>query len=98
MYGRNGWRFINPVCARASLADGQETKTAATEAEYIDELPDYTNISSKKLVAIDPNMSDLLYCVMIRVDKTIYRYTQDASQGHVRETSQLPSDGKAQGW
>jgi hypothetical protein len=46
--------------------------------QYIDELPDYTNISSKKLVAIDPNMSDLLYCVDDPgVDKTIYRYTQD---------------------
>jgi hypothetical protein len=34
------------------------------------------------------NMSDLLYCVDDPgVDKTIYRYTQDTSQGHVRETS-----------
>jgi hypothetical protein len=46
--------------------------------QYIDELTDYSKVKNKKLVAIDPNMSDLLY----RVDgpdenKTVYRYTQD---------------------
>jgi hypothetical protein len=46
--------------------------------QYIDELTDYTKVADKKLVAIDPNMSDLLYCVDgPDADKTIYRYTQD---------------------
>jgi hypothetical protein len=44
--------------------------------QYIDELTDYTMVADKKLVAIDPNMSDLLYCVDgPDADKTIYRYT-----------------------
>lgn len=30
---------------------------------YIDEVTDYEPLMGKKLVAIDPNMSDLLYCV-----------------------------------
>jgi hypothetical protein len=55
----DGVSIINPVCARASLADGQETKTAATEAEHR-QLPDYTNISSK-VGGDQSNMSDLLY-------------------------------------
>jgi hypothetical protein len=46
--------------------------------QYIDELSDYSNVADKKLVAIDPNMSDLLYCVdSPDADRTIYRYTQD---------------------
>ncbi|CAK9864414.1 unnamed protein product [Sphagnum jensenii] len=46
--------------------------------QYIDELTDYTKVVDKKLVAIDPNMSYLLYCVDgPNADKTIYRYTQD---------------------
>jgi hypothetical protein len=38
---------INPVCARASLADGQETKLPPPKPSSIDELPDYTNISQE---------------------------------------------------
>jgi hypothetical protein len=46
--------------------------------QYIDELTDYTKVADKKLVAIDSNMNDLLYCVDgPDADKTIYRYTQD---------------------
>jgi hypothetical protein len=43
--------------------------------KYIDELTDYSEVAKKKLVAIDPNMSDLLYCQ--DGEGTIYRYTQD---------------------
>ena len=42
---------------------------------YIDELSDYSEVAKKKLVAIDPNMSDLLYCQ--DGERNIYRYTQD---------------------
>jgi transposase len=50
----------------------------APPEQYIDELSDYSKIAKKKLVAIDPNMSDLLYCVDgPDEDKTVYRYTQD---------------------
>ncbi|CAK9219253.1 unnamed protein product [Sphagnum troendelagicum] len=46
--------------------------------QYINELTDYTKVADKKLVAIDPSMSDLLYFVDgPDADKTIYRYTQD---------------------
>jgi hypothetical protein len=43
--------------------------------KYIDELSDYSEVVKRKLVAIDPNMSDLLYCQ--DGEGTIYRYTQD---------------------
>jgi hypothetical protein len=45
------------------------------QEKYIDELSDYSEVANKKLVAIDPNMSDLLYCQ--DGEGTIYRYTQD---------------------
>jgi hypothetical protein len=48
--------------------------------QYIDELEadTYAYLKEKKLVVIDPNMSDLLYCVDgPDEDKTVYRYTQD---------------------
>ncbi|CAM6063309.1 unnamed protein product [Sphagnum tenellum] len=46
--------------------------------QYINELTDDTKVADKKLVAIDPNMSDLLYCVNgPDANKTIYHYTQD---------------------
>lgn len=31
--------------------------------EYIDELKSHTKLKDKKIVSIDPNMGDLLYCV-----------------------------------
>lgn len=30
---------------------------------YINEVDDYTPLKAKRVVAIDPNLSDLLYCV-----------------------------------
>jgi hypothetical protein len=44
---------------------------------YIDELnaDTYAALREKKLVAIDPNMSDLLYCQ--DGEQNTYRYTQD---------------------
>jgi hypothetical protein len=47
--------------------------------QYIDELTDYTNIKNKKIVAVDPNKSDLIYCVDSD-DKQAneFRYTQDS--------------------
>jgi hypothetical protein len=71
-HGQNGWRPINPVRKGFVGKMVREAKTAA-KAEHR-RLPDYTNISSKKLVAIDQHMSDLLYRGS-GVDKTIYRYT-----------------------
>jgi hypothetical protein len=52
-------------------------KEARSEC-YIDEVEDYTPLQGKRVVAIDPNMSDLLYCVdRDTKDQTKFRYTQD---------------------
>ena len=39
------------------------TKICSNTEQYIDELTDYTNIKNKKIVAYDPGLSDILYCV-----------------------------------
>ena len=58
--------------------DPRLPKVNGSGERYIDELEDYTSLKKKALVAIDSNMSDLLYCVdSPDVDKKIYRYTQD---------------------
>ena len=45
---------------------------------YIDEVVDTSDLQDKTIVAIDPNMSDLLYCVDGDTrDRTHFRYTQD---------------------
>lgn len=44
----------------------------------IDELKSYSKIKNKKIVAIDPNMSDLLYCVDgDNKERNFFRYTQN---------------------
>lgn len=50
-----------------------------TSEQYIDELADYSDLKNKKIVAIDPGKSDLLYCVDSD-DKNAneFRYTQDS--------------------
>ena len=46
--------------------------------QYIDELRDYSQVVNKKIVAIDPGLSDLLYCVDGDTrDRNFFRYTQD---------------------
>lgn len=54
-------------------------KVKATSEEYIDELTDYTNIRNKKIVAYDPGLSDLVYCVDNDIKKSKeFRYTQNS--------------------
>jgi len=54
-------------------------KIGSNTEQYIDELSDYTNIKNKKIVAYDPNLSDLIYCVdNDNKDATEFRYTQDS--------------------
>lgn len=55
-----------------------QRKTKERDEEYIDELNDYTPLQGKNIVAIDPNLSDLLFCVN-GTDKEAnkFRYTQD---------------------
>jgi transposase len=54
-------------------------KVGSNTEQYIDELTDYTNIKNKKIVAIDPNKSDILYCVDDdNKDANEFRYTQDS--------------------
>ncbi len=47
--------------------------------KYIDEITDYTHLKNKKIIAYDPGMSDLIYCVD-NDNKTAneFRYTQDS--------------------
>ena len=45
---------------------------------YVDELKDTTAYQSKKIVGIDPNKGDLIYCVDgCSKDSTTFRYSQD---------------------
>jgi hypothetical protein len=61
-------------------------KKVADKEPYIDELKNYTELQNKKIVAIDPNMSDLLYCVDgDNKDRNFYRYTQNQRK---KETKQ----------
>jgi hypothetical protein len=54
-------------------------KVGSNTEQYIDELTDYTNIKNKKIVAYDPGLSDILYCVdSDNKDANEYRYTQDS--------------------
>ena len=54
-------------------------KVGSNTEQYIDELSDYTNIKNKKIVAIDPNKADLIYCVdSDNKDAKEFRYTQDS--------------------
>ena len=54
--------------------------------EYIDELKDYSQIKNKKIVAYDPNMSDLVYCVdSDKRNRNFFRYTQNQRR---KETKQ----------
>ena len=54
-------------------------KVDSNTEQYIDELNDYTYIKNKKIIAIDPNKSDILYCVDNDNKKANeFRYTQDS--------------------
>ena len=55
------------------------SKVGSNTEQYIDELSDYINIKNKKIVAIDPNKSDILYCVdSDNKNANEFRYTQDS--------------------
>ena len=62
---------------RISWASGCVHSRARRATKYIDDLSveERTGLLDKKVVAIDPNMSDLIYCID-DVDKT-FRYTQN---------------------
>lgn len=54
--------------------------------EYIDELKNYNNIKNKKIVAVDPNMSDLLYCVDGNTqNRNFFRYTQNQRRKETKD-------------
>ena len=54
-------------------------KVGSNSEQYIDELSDYTNIKNKKIVCIDPGLSDILYCVdNDNMKANEFRYTQDS--------------------
>ena len=54
-------------------------KVGSNTEQYIDELSDYTNFKNKKIVAFDPNLSDLIYCVDDdSKEANEFRYTQDS--------------------
>ena len=54
--------------------------------KYIDELDNYENLKNKKIVTIDPNLSDILYCVDgINKDRNQFRYTKNQIRKEVKE-------------
>lgn len=54
------------------------SKKVKNGEEYIDELTNYSKLQDKKIVGIDPNMADLLYCVDGDTkERKFFRYTQD---------------------
>ena len=54
-------------------------KVSLNTEQYIDELKDYSSINDKKIVAIDPGMSDIIYCVDNDTkNANEFRYTQDS--------------------
>jgi hypothetical protein len=59
-----------------------QKKFNSTE-KYIDELTDYKKLQDKNIVAIDPNKSDLIFCV--DSNSKSFRYTQDQRR---KETKQ----------
>jgi len=71
---------------------------------YIDEVQDYTPLMGKRVVAIDPNMSDLLYCVDGDTnEQTKFRFTLDMHRketkgkkyrGYLQQRKQDVVDGK----
>ncbi len=53
--------------------------------KYIDELEDYSHIIEKKIVAMDPGLQDLVYCVdKDDKDANIFRYTQDMRRKEIK--------------
>ena len=65
---------------------------------YIDEVDDYAPLTNKRVIAIDPNMSDLLYCVEGDTkDQTKFRYTQDQrrKETQAKEVPRLPTGAQA---
>jgi len=56
-------------------------KISSNTEQYIDELTDYTNIENKKIVAYDPGLCDILYCVdNDNKEANEFRYTQDSKR------------------
>lgn len=54
-------------------------KIGSNSEQYIDELSEYTDIKNKKIVAIDPGKSDLIYCVdNDSKEANEFRYTQNS--------------------
>ena len=53
-------------------------KKGISQEQYIDELEDYSNLQTKKIVAIDPGKCDLIYCVDGDTkEANHFRYSQD---------------------
>lgn len=56
----------------------QKTAKIKQREVYIDEIEDCLTLRNKNVVAIDPNLSDLIYCVdSDQHDQIKFRYTQD---------------------
>ena len=65
----------------------EKNKTPKQE-EYIDELKNYSKIKDKKIVSVDPNLAELLYCVdKDTKDRKIFRYTQNQRRKETKEKS-----------
>ena len=62
------------------------TNKIPNQEQYIDELKDYSNLQNKTIISIDPNLSDLVYCVDGDTrERNHFRYTQNQRR---KETKQ----------
>ena len=62
------------------------TNKIPNQEQYIDELKDYSNLQDKTIISIDPNLSDLVYCVDGDTrERNHFRYTQNQRR---KETKQ----------
>ena len=67
---------------------GKKVRISKTpkQEEYIDELKNYSKIRDKKIVSIDPNLSDLLYCIDNNTkERNFFRYTQNQRRKETKE-------------
>ena len=80
---------VSIVFIRNDLKSGRQfkpkVKVVLNNEKYIDELDakEYTRLQKKKVVAIDPNMSDLIYC--IDDNKHTFRYTQNQRRQETKQ-------------
>jgi len=67
------------ILKRKNSTHTKKNSKGENNEQYIDEVKNYEKLQEKRIVAYDPNLSDLIYCVDgMTKDANEYRYTQDS--------------------